>query len=158
MENGFLFSDAIKNGADGIGNSAEQDPEHTREGKNLDGLFEADYDEPAHKNIKNHGKLFIFVVVNGGEGCGKSRKKNNNGRYKNVHLGLFGNEPAYLTRDNNGKKRTCRACGIEYIALALALYGAKGLKKALCADKLRRPRSLPRPLRSTLRQRLPQRR
>ena len=74
ISNSFFTCDSVKDCADGIGNSAEQNPEHSGNCKNFNGLLKADNDEPSHKDIKNHRKLFEFVVVNGGKGCGNACK------------------------------------------------------------------------------------
>ena len=74
MKNRLFVSHAVKHRADGIRNSSEKDPKNAVPCKNVNGLFKTKNDEPAHKDIKNHRKLFIFVVVNGGKNSAQRRK------------------------------------------------------------------------------------
>ena len=75
MENRIFFADSIEDGADGIGDSPKENPEHAGHCEDFYGLFKSKDDEPAHEDIKNHGELFIAVVVYCGEKRAESGKE-----------------------------------------------------------------------------------
>ena len=56
-------ADTIEHSADGIGNAAEEQQQKSRQGQNLQNLLpEGDY-RPAHADVADHGKTFVFFQV-----------------------------------------------------------------------------------------------
>ena len=70
----LLFADAVENGADGVADAAEQQQQEAGLGQHLTGLGEEGENGPAHKNIADHRKNFVFLQVNGCKGHCQGRK------------------------------------------------------------------------------------
>ena len=65
------LAQSVQNGADRVGNAAQQQKQKTREGQRLHRLLRKEDDRPAHADIADHGKDPVFLQVNGRQGRGQ---------------------------------------------------------------------------------------